>query len=350
MNLRLKIERTLDRLFGAYDDPLPETQEPELVALSQRFAIKVITDHSSASDELTYQPLDARQKRFFAELLDTEMGLYPQEIITRAAFERLVLCQKLSCAGTDIAGLAQIGLHVVDTLFLDADRMTKSWNYSRKCFHHELFHAIDYHDDIFHYLDPDWRHLNKEGFAYYRHPNFDGNRPSDHPGFLTTYSMTSIHEDKAELFCHLIVNHADVLTRCQNDPFLFAKVERMKAKLADFCPQFDEDFWYTRNEASHNSQPNKHSFWHSYHEQELEHNRLISNAARQDKVTFPYTIKETRKNDRKVWVAVPAMPGSPARTFYSYNKLSTWLTKAGCTNIPTKDFLSAGPCEVELDT
>lgn len=351
MSLRLKIERALDHLFGAYAVPVALTSDPRLMELADRFKIQIVTDATAELEDINYQALDSRQKGFFADLLQSEMGLYPPAVIAAANFERLVLCRSLYAAGMDVAGLAQMGMHVVDTLFLDADRMTKSWLYSRKCFHHELYHAIDYHDDIFHYLDPDWRHLNKEGFAYYRDPRFVGNENTDHPGFLTTYSMTSIHEDKAELYCHLIVHHAQVMARCARDQYLAAKVTCMKEKLHAFCRHYDEAFWQEREQASHAvGDESKHSRWLF---QEMQEEARTKGVSGEERAHGTVTIKQEKRGRRTVWLVTTAaitVAGAdvPARTFYSYNKLEAWLIASGCANIPSKEFLAQGAVAVRL--
>jgi hypothetical protein len=63
------------------------------------------------------------------------------------------------------------------------------------------------------------------------------------PGFLNQYSTTAVAEDKAEVFAFMIVEPKYVDAKVQTDPFLKAKVARMRELLADFCPEVHRAFW-----------------------------------------------------------------------------------------------------------
>ena len=110
-------------------------------------------------------------------------------------------------------------------------------------------HIIDFHDDGSVYQDKDWAALNAPGFKY----GSGGSKAQDQPttslltdklpGFLNHYSTTGVEEDKAEIFANLMVDFEYVQLRAEQDPVLKAKVERMKALLAAFCPAMNDDLW-----------------------------------------------------------------------------------------------------------
>ena len=68
---------------------------------------------------------------------------------------------------------------------------------------------------------------------------------ADHfPGFLNRYSTTSVSEDKAKVFAHMVAAPALIESLRKSDPMIRAKVQRMKEVLADFCSEIDEAFWH----------------------------------------------------------------------------------------------------------
>lgn len=254
-------ERIIDKIMGVYKDMPPTTHIPELVELGEQYKILFVTNSQSDAPELSFDRIDDVQAKIFVDLIGSELCLYPPRVIHDSKVERMVLCNRLHANNNRVAGLAAMGLFIVDTLFLDASDMTHGWDYARKAFHHELFHAIDYHDDIWRYLDTDWFHLNPQGFQYDRSLFKGFNEPCKRHGFVSTYAMTSIHEDKAEVYCNLIIDCAEVERRTKTDEVLERKVERMRRLLKHFNHEFDEEFWARIRERSKRFHPRTHSQW-----------------------------------------------------------------------------------------
>ncbi len=257
-------ERIIDKLAGTYKHLPPPTHMPALVELGDKYKLTFVTDAHLDDDDLSFKAVDETQARIFVDLLSSELAVYPPSVIHGSQVERIVLCNGLHANHNRVAGLATMGLFMVDTLFLDAADMTRGWDYARKAFHHELFHAIDYHDDIWRYLDTDWFHLNSEGFQYDRMLCKDFNEACMRQGFVSTYSMTSIHEDKAEVYCNLIVDCARIEARAEQDPVLARKVERMKDLIQSFDHQMNSEFWRMIHERSLSAHARTHSQWQKY--------------------------------------------------------------------------------------
>src|SRR5215471_3350046 len=237
------LERTVDRLLGVYKNRPAPTENLLLVELSKKYGIEIVTDHASDSDQVSFRRPSQAQIRIVAGLLARELAVYPIEVITLSKLERLIICTKLKSHHHDVAGLAEMGLFVIDTIYLSADSLTRDCEYGRRTFHHELFHAIDFHDDLLKYLDPEWHRLNSAGYRSSEDHHISFNQPTDAVGFLSTHSMTAIYEDKAEVYAHLIINYGEVTKRAKEDEVLARKIARMKELLHQFCPKFNDEFW-----------------------------------------------------------------------------------------------------------
>lgn len=238
---------------------LPETTDPQLLELGKKFGLVVITDAAKSDGDLTFGPIDERQRRICFELLEAELEVYDPQVIHNCHLQRLILCSDLRDKGMPVLGLAEVGRFVLDTLMINAKSITKQWEQACATMHHEIFHAIDYRDDVRHYLDPEWRKLNGDEYHYndalqftagevfsnaVYFPPFDFQNLRDTPsGFLNEYATQSVHEDKAVVYSWMIVRYADLMKICRVDPITNAKVAYMKELLARFHPSFDDAFW-----------------------------------------------------------------------------------------------------------
>lgn len=182
----------------------------------------------------------------YAPLLAQELSLYPPCLVRMARLERIVLCKQLSFAGQRRGAVPDME-H--DTLYLDVCSASHNRQFVRKVLHHDFFHLLDFRDDGRLLEDSDWSRLNPPEFRYGKGGETAQDNPQtslasdDHPGFLNHYSTTGVAEDKAELFAHLLVEHERVVRRAGKDAVLNAKVHRMKALLADLCPEIDCGYW-----------------------------------------------------------------------------------------------------------
>lgn len=230
-----------------------KAEEPlgDLEGIAAAFEIEVVTTDPGFPIETHHGAIDGasadrRALREYAPLFTVEFALYPVDLVRRTRLDRVVLCRELSFDGQRRNAVPDFASN---TLYLDVSRGTHSRTYLRKVIHHELFHIIDFRDDGSVYRDERWASLNPADFRY-----GDGGRlaqdlaetsvlTTKYPGFLNHYSTTGVEEDKAEVFANLIVDHHHVEDRAARDAVLHAKVERMKAMLAEFCPEVGERFW-----------------------------------------------------------------------------------------------------------
>jgi hypothetical protein len=230
----LNAEKAIDRLLGVYSNRLPATNYIPLKDLSQKYGLEIVTDACSDNEEIEFDCPSSTQVKVYTSLLASELAVYPPEFIKQSNVERLVLCTNLRSLHHKVSGLADMGLFKIDTLFLDLSHAAKNWNFSRRAFHHELFHAIDFSDTMEGYIDTEWRKLNSEDYKYFANDENFRAIEIDKAGFLTLYSTRSAIEDKAELYSFLIMDHAAVQTRCLTDQVLARKVEHLKQTLREF--------------------------------------------------------------------------------------------------------------------
>lgn len=252
------VDSALKRLIGL-QNALPPTEDTALAALGERYGLVVVTNARNTDHSVTFEPSTPAQQRACLRLLEDELTLYDPEVIKLSQLQRLIICTNLMADGDRANGLAQVGRFVVDTLILDADHVEAHWETSCATLHHELFHAIDYRDDVRHYLDPEWRKLNGDEFRYNDSlqftageqysdaayfPRFDFRHLADIPaGFLNQYATQSVHEDKAVVYSWMLVRYRELMELCAGDAVLRAKVEYMKSLLAKFHASFDDAFW-----------------------------------------------------------------------------------------------------------
>ncbi len=354
------LERTVDWLLGVYKDRPATTENILLLELGKKYGIEIVTDHAAETHHVSYRRPSQAQIRIVANLLAKELAVYPVEIIKLSRLERLIICNTLRSHNREVAGLAEMGLFVIDTIYLSADSISEDREYGRRTFHHELFHAIDFHDDLLKYLDPEWHRLNSAGYIASHDHHIAFNQPTDTIGFLSTHSMTAIYEDKAEVYAHLMINYQEVEDRAGEDEVLARKVVRMKELLHRFSPAFNEDFWSEARRRSAYLQRRDYSSTAD----------LLADLESRSPVTTGKTVrialKETTSQSsfklarvwddleggRRIWRLAlcnsPEDASTSEETFKTFNKLCVRLQKLGARTLPRKDDVQGGTVHVEI--
>ena len=96
-----------------------------------------------------------------------------------------------------------------------------------------------------------WAALNPAGFIYgeqtksWKEINPVNVGAPNQLGFVTDYAMTSVEEDKAEVFaCLMQEKHKKLIARwAQKDTVLRKKIQVIKDFVAAYCPQMNEEYW-----------------------------------------------------------------------------------------------------------
>jgi hypothetical protein len=198
------------------------------------------------SGHICGSPPNSERAAYFLALLVREYSIYPSEFFPATGLEQIVLCTGLTFESQRRGAIPDFDHNV---LYFDVDEGSYDQFYQRRGLHHELYHVVDLIDDGQLYKDETWRKLNPESFRYgnggaeLQNDSSSGNLQHRESGFLTSYSMSGVEEEKAELFSFLILVPKFVGKRAASDRVLANKVARMKSLLVEFCPQLNESFW-----------------------------------------------------------------------------------------------------------
>lgn len=223
-----------------------------LADIKEKYDIDVVLGENRLDVDIAYLEVKPTKARDYIEFfLHKELLVYSEETLRRSKIGRIVVCQKLASRGQCANGLADMKLIIMpgrkSSIFLDISREPD--NLQRATVHHEIFHAIDHSDDFWGYTDHEWPKLNPPDFEY-GGVKLNHVEEYERLGFVSGYSTTAVHEDKAELFKYMMVDYAGVEKRAREDFFLKTKVDRMKQLLGKFSPQFNEKFWEKRRSVS----------------------------------------------------------------------------------------------------
>lgn len=189
--------------------------------------------------EHTGLPVPAAERERLAQLVSKELSIYSKEVFERSKLKRIVLCSSFKNMEAKWGGCCYAWR---STIFLDSAALNIAGEFARKTIHHELYHMIDYHDDVWRYADPVWMKLNTNEFSYYGRPKINCSTEVS-PGFVSDYARSNVCEDKAETYAHMIVSANRVLERAKVDCILSAKIERMQTLMNAFSSHYDERFW-----------------------------------------------------------------------------------------------------------
>jgi hypothetical protein len=244
LNLYERAQKWLQRLLGgpAVDRPVDAFKPGSVHEFATQYGIKIIEEAERTDGIIKHDRVDNAAVEPACRLIRTELEVYTQRSIKSTYLKEVVLGSNVRHNDSPVGGLcvAHEGI-----LYFAADKL-RNWNGSRRTFHHELFHCLDYHDDAWKYFDPNWAALNENSFSYSDANKHKQQQSVPRLGFITNYAMTAVHEDKAELFAYMIVHHQTVKEMAENDPILQVKVDYLKNLTRSACPDFDDYFWKSR--------------------------------------------------------------------------------------------------------
>jgi Putative zinc-binding metallo-peptidase len=182
----------------------------------------------------------------FLPILRAELDIYSGQILNKFGLHRIVLCGALMLNGKRIAGVSDAS---EDTIYLSMNYININNLFAAKTIHHEIFHIIDYHNNEKNESDEAWRGLNAKGFQY-GSGGFDlvedsmALLPDDSvEGFLNKYSRSSVEEDKAEIFSHMIADPERVKARLPKDALIKSKCFAIERFILRCYPDMNNAFW-----------------------------------------------------------------------------------------------------------
>ena len=158
------------------------------------------------------------------EIINKNLNKYSTNFLKKINLKYIVMCENLSISGIGTAGIPD---NIMKTLIIDI-KFDK--NYFERVIHHEVFHIInDSHKKLFN--ENDWIKFNNKNFKYSecstctKKLGLDTYKETD--GFLTEYSQSTVSEDMAEVFSHLMFNSNKINT----DPILKKKEQFIKTNI-----------------------------------------------------------------------------------------------------------------------
>jgi hypothetical protein len=163
--------------------------------------------------------LDEKYKVIYKNL-----NKYSYSFLKKINLKYIVMCENLSISGINTAGIPD---NIMKTLILDIKFDKK---YFERVIHHEVFHIInDSYKKNFNHND--WIKLNNKNFKYAECSTCTEKLGLDiyekTNGFFTEYSQSTVSEDMAEVFSHMIIKGI----KATNDPILKKKEYFIKTNL-----------------------------------------------------------------------------------------------------------------------
>ncbi len=165
------------------------------------------------------------------EVIQKNLSRYNQVFLKKINLKYIVLCEDLSISNINTAGIPD---NVMKTLILDIKFNEK---YFERVIHHEVFHIInDSFKDIFN--ESTWSSFNLTDFNYAECSTCTNKLGletySNTKGFFSEYSQSTVSEDMAEVFSHLMIG-----TNLNNkDPILEKKINFIKKNLLKIDSNF----------------------------------------------------------------------------------------------------------------
>ncbi|MBI2900315.1 MAG: zinc ribbon domain-containing protein [Planctomycetes bacterium] len=229
-----------------------EAPDADLERLLRKHDIQLVTDASkyypvktASGHTLEARAVPRKTVERFCKILARELARYPAEFWRKLRLERIVLCRQLKRSGTGYGGLSE---YDSDTIHFE---ITEGWDVGRfmtSKVHHELFHFVDYRDDLTIEKDDAWEKLNPTGFKYDAAKGGFGGFDQTQKGFINTYAQSGLCEDKAEIYAWLVAYPKGMEARGENDEVIRTKAARMKELVRAYCGELDDDFWASLGE------------------------------------------------------------------------------------------------------
>ena len=158
-----------------------------------------------------------------AERIASVLLKLPGSSVTKFGLKYVILCSRLyGKRGERIGGFPVTRLNL---LMLDTRETGKPSSHLDHSFLHELFHFMEIRSNA--KQDKEWQNRFGEGYANSYSGRMGGRTKigSGKRGFLNAYSETYSHEERAELFAHLLLKPTEVVThiRLKDDELLRRK-------------------------------------------------------------------------------------------------------------------------------
>ncbi|MBD1156824.1 hypothetical protein IDH10_01490 [Pelagibacterales bacterium SAG-MED20] len=163
------------------------------------------------------------------QVIERNLKKYSHSFLKKINLKYIVMCENLSISGINTAGIPD---NVMKTLILDIEFNKK---YFERVIHHEIFHIInDQYRELFN--ENNWKEINTPNFVYAEcstcTEKLGLNTYTKKNGFFTEYSKSTVSEDMAEVYSHLIFLDPEEIKQIRNsDKILKKKISYIEKKI-----------------------------------------------------------------------------------------------------------------------
>ncbi len=192
---------------------------------------------------------DGKTLKKYVDIFIDEWSKYPVEWVKKSNLKAIAFVKNLNVVNQNRAAMPDA---YGEVLYFDIGYGRYGELYQQSTIHHEYYHMIEEnYFGSFYYKDPKWNAFNEKGFQYkaggylayedgeYQHKN--------HPkkGFLDTYSMYGLEEDKAQVYAYLMTTeyHEMFIEWIKTDSILKNKMEYMKSFIKEKCLDMDNNYF-----------------------------------------------------------------------------------------------------------
>ncbi len=180
----------------------------------------------------------------YLALFEEEINKYPAEFFQRRQVRAVLLATHVFSRDIPAQGIYSADARV---MIFDISRFSHNKALTRHSIHHELFHMMAFQTPGYVINDYAWVAMNTPGFNYGPHNGVPGAANPVNPqapsklGFVTDYAMSSVEEDKAEVFaCLMQQQHRTLITRwAEVDEVLRKKIQTIKEFIAEDFPEMN---------------------------------------------------------------------------------------------------------------
>jgi len=167
------------------------------------------------------------------KIIKKNLDRYSLSFLKKINLKYIVLCENLSIAEINTAGIPN---NITRTLILDIKFNEKHFE---RAIHHELFHIInDNYKELFN--QNIWKNFNKNNFEYSKcstcNNNWNLELLNNKSGFFTEYAKSTVSEDMAEVFSHLIFYQNKINSE---NPIIKKKIKFIKESILKIDDTFN---------------------------------------------------------------------------------------------------------------
>ena len=218
--------------------------------LSVEWQAERLTATGDRGERAACDPPLEEERTPFLGILSQELERYPSKLWARAQLRRVVLCRDLAVRFERPVERSENNVSDVrdeqpvtafasardGTIYVDVARILRSSEFAQRLVHHEIFHFLDRaHGGR---RDRAWVQDGRYGSGGINMQDEGGlgTLREGLPGFVSPYAQASLLEDKAEVYCHLVVEGAQVRAMAAKDPQIATKVSVLQQILKDLDP------------------------------------------------------------------------------------------------------------------